>query len=128
VCLFKGGCPDATPVYEHVTVDRAEPIGQACVLSVNRCRAACRETPRATAFWFHDRSYLDGLMQPCLVCAYRLGDGCDCSEVVGVVDLGGCWVELVGHCSNRRAGRSISSSVCRIVITSSSEEPVELRS
>jgi hypothetical protein len=23
---------------------------------VNRCRAACRETPRATAIWFHDLS------------------------------------------------------------------------
>ena len=30
--------------------------GQATVLSVNRCRAAWRETPRATAIRFHDRS------------------------------------------------------------------------
>jgi len=76
-------------------------IGQACALSVNRCRAACRETPRATAIWFHDLSVcpgdLDGLTQPCLVCTYRLGDGCNRSEVVGVVDLDVCWVEFVGQ-------------------------------
>src|SRR5664279_955852 len=28
--------------------------GQACVLSENRCRAAWRDTPKASAIWFHD--------------------------------------------------------------------------
>jgi hypothetical protein len=40
---------------------------------------------------------LDGLPQPCLIGAYRLGDGCDRSKIIGLVDLGICWVELVGQ-------------------------------
>jgi hypothetical protein len=98
--LIKGGTAKPALVDEHKPLSRL-PVNQACVLSVNRCRAACRETPRATAIWFHDlscaRGDLDGLTKPCLVCAHRLGDGCDRSEVICVVDLGGCWVKIVGQ-------------------------------
>jgi hypothetical protein len=51
---------------------------QVRALSANRCRAARRETPSATATWFHllpvSPGDLDGLPQPCLVvddCGHR---------------------------------------------------------
>src|ERR1035437_8922590 len=53
--LIKRGTAKPALVDEHKPLSRL-PVNQACVLSVNRCRAACRETPRATATWFHDLS------------------------------------------------------------------------
>jgi len=38
----------------------------------------------------------DGLPQPGLVGSKRLGRGRDASEIVGVVNLGGFWIEVVG--------------------------------
>jgi hypothetical protein len=38
----------------------------------------------------------NSLLQLDLVCADRLGDGCDVAEVVGVVDLDSLRVEVIG--------------------------------
>jgi len=53
--------------------------------------------------------------------AYGLGVGSNLSQVLGVFDLGGRWVERTGQQLEPKACLLDSSSVCRILITSSSE-------
>ena len=71
----------------------------------------------------------DGLTKSYLICAHRLREGCDRLQVLGALDLGRGWVELVGHLLEPARSRlDLVVCVCPIVITSSSKEPVELRS
>jgi hypothetical protein len=64
----------------------------------------------------------DGLSQAGIVCAYRLGCGCNRAEVVGVFDLRGLWSSESASCSKRRAACSISLSVCRGMVISSEKQ------
>jgi hypothetical protein len=69
----------------------------------------------------------DGLSQTGIVCAYRLGCGCDRAEIVGPFDLRRLWVQRVGELLEA-AGGLLDFLVCVSGHDPPSEELVELAS
>lgn len=111
-----GGCH----VRHRLTRECAAPPGLQAALPPNRWRAACRDTPSASAMWFHDL--------PCArattTASRRRASSARTTSAATATALRSSvlWTSTSAgsrpsaSCSNRCAAPSISSSVCRIFI------------
>ena len=95
----------------------------------NRWRAACRDTPRATAMWFHDLPCARAVSTASRSRASSARMASDAAAIARSSSVSSASAvagsSSSASCSKRSAARSISSSVCRMTIASSPEERME---